>query len=163
MGENGGMDGEYQISVMETAVGWLTLVGSERGLREIRFGAERGAARRAGATEEVERQLREYFGGKRRTFDLKLDWHGTRFQQEVWRALLRIPYGKTVSYADIAAAVKRPRAFRAVGGANRQNPWPIVVPCHRVIGSDGSLTGYAGRSGLGIKAKLLGLEQGVRI
>jgi methylated-DNA-[protein]-cysteine S-methyltransferase len=152
------MDGEYQVSVMETAVGALTLVAGERGLREIRFGAERGAARRADATEAAERQLREYFEGKRRKFELLLDWHGTAFQQEVWRALLRIPYGKTVSYADIAASVKRPQAFRAVGGANRRNPWPIVVPCHRVIGSDGSLTGYAGRSGLGIKARLLEME-----
>ncbi|HET9784704.1 MAG TPA: methylated-DNA--[protein]-cysteine S-methyltransferase [Terriglobales bacterium] len=153
------MDGEYQISVMETPVGRLTLVASGNGLREIRFGGEGGAARRANATEEVERQLREYFEGKRQRFELKLDWHGTGFQQEVWRALLRIPYGKTVSYADIAAAVKRPQAFRAVGGANRRNPWPIVVPCHRVIGSDGSLTGYAGRTGLGVKARLLELER----
>jgi methylated-DNA-[protein]-cysteine S-methyltransferase len=152
------MDGGYQVSVMETGVGALTLVAGERGLREIRFGAERGAARRADATEAAERQLREYFAGKRREFELELDWHGTGFQQEVWRALLRIPYGKTVSYADIAAEVKRPRAFRAVGGANRRNPWPIVVPCHRVIGSDGSLTGYAGKSGLGIKGRLLELE-----
>jgi O-6-methylguanine DNA methyltransferase len=144
---------------METAVGWLTLVASERGLREIRFGAEPGAARHADTTEDAERQLREYFAGRRREFELKLDWHGTAFQQEVWRALLRIPYGSTVSYADIAAAVKRPRAFRAVGGANRRNPWPIVVPCHRVIGSDGSLTGYAGRSGVGIKDRLLKMER----
>lgn len=157
--ENGGMDGEYQASVMETAVGMLTLVASERGLREIRFGAARQSGPHA-ATAEAERQLREYFAGKRRKFDLKLDWHGTAFQQEVWRALLRVPYGKTASYADIAAAVQRPQAFRAVGGANRRNPWPIVVPCHRIIGSDGSLTGYAGKSGLGIKAQLLELEQG---
>jgi len=152
------MDSEYQTSVMETAVGMLTLVVSERGLREIRFGAARASGPHA-AIAEAERQLREYFAGKRQKFDLRLDWHGTAFQQEVWRALLRVPYGKTASYADIAAAVKRPQAFRAVGGANRRNPWPIVVPCHRILGSDGSLTGYAGKSGLGIKAQLLALEQ----
>ncbi|MGH9468035.1 MAG: methylated-DNA--[protein]-cysteine S-methyltransferase [Terriglobales bacterium] len=89
---------------------------------------------------------------------MKLDWQGTEFQQSVWRALLRIPYGKTVSYGQIARRIGKPNAFRAVGGANRANAIPIIVPCHRVLGSDGSLTGYSGPTRLDIKAQLLSLE-----
>jgi len=89
-------------------------------------------------------QLREYFAGTRRDFDLPLRPRGTEFQQTVWRALLEIPYGVTRSYAELAAAIRRPTACRAVGGANGKNPLGIVVPCHRVIGHHGALTGYAG-------------------
>ena len=102
------------------------------------------------------KQLEEYFAGERRRFDLPLDLRGTDFQQRCWQALLKIPYGETRSYADIARAIGQPSAVRAVGLANGQNPVAIVVPCHRVIGSDGSLTGYGG--GLEIKRKLLELE-----
>jgi O-6-methylguanine DNA methyltransferase len=101
-------------------------------------------------------QLEEYFAGKRREFTFALDPRGTDFQLSCWRALLAIPYGETRSYADIARAVGRPKGFRAVGMANNRNPLAIVVPCHRVIASDGTLCGYGG--GLDVKRKLLELE-----
>ena len=106
---------------------------------------------------EAQRQLEEYFAGARTSFDLPLAPHGTPFQQAVWGALLDIPYGETRSYGQIAAAVGRPKASRAVGGACHCNPIVIIVPCHRVVGASGSLTGYAG--GLDLKAALLALEQ----
>jgi O-6-methylguanine DNA methyltransferase len=102
------------------------------------------------------RELNEYFGGARRKFSFPLDLRGTDFQLECWRALLAIPFGETRSYGDIARAVNRPQGFRAVGMANNRNPVAIVVPCHRVIASDGALCGYGG--GLDIKQKLLELE-----
>lgn len=102
------------------------------------------------------RQLAEYFAGERREFDLALAPAGTPFQQEVWRALRTIPYGTTISYAQLAQRIGRPRAARAVGLANGSNPLPIVVPCHRVIGSNGTLTGFGG--GLDVKRRLLMLE-----
>ena len=101
-------------------------------------------------------QLAEYFAGKRRRFDLPLAPRGTEFQRRVWRALTEIPYGKTVSYSELARRIDKPSASRAVGLANGANPLPIIVPCHRVIGADGSLTGFGG--GLPIKRKLLELE-----
>jgi methylated-DNA-[protein]-cysteine S-methyltransferase len=101
-------------------------------------------------------QLREYFAGKRRGFELPLDPQGTEFQYKVWKALSEIPYGETRNYRQIATAVGSPRAMRAVGAANGRNPLPIVVPCHRVIGADGKLVGYAG--GLSVKKILLDLE-----
>jgi O-6-methylguanine DNA methyltransferase len=103
------------------------------------------------------RQLEEYLSGKRTEFDLALDLRGTPFQLEVWSALRDIPYGRTRSYAELAQEVGRPAAVRAVGAANGANPLAIVVPCHRVIASDGSLGGYGG--GLKLKAKLLAMEQ----
>jgi methylated-DNA-[protein]-cysteine S-methyltransferase len=102
------------------------------------------------------RELTEYFAGKRREFGFPLDLRGTPFQLSCWRALLKIPYGETRTYADIARAVGQPQAFRAVGMANNRNPIAIVVPCHRVIASDGTLCGYGG--GLDLKRKLLELE-----
>ena len=102
------------------------------------------------------RELEEYFAGQRREFSFALDLRGTDFQVACWRALLAIPYGETRTYADIARAVGRPQGFRAVGMANNRNPVAIVVPCHRVIASDGTLCGYGG--GLEIKRKLLALE-----
>lgn len=104
----------------------------------------------------VERQLGEYFAGARKTFDLPLDFVGTAFQKRVWPELLNIPFGQTRTYSDIAYAIGKPRAFRAVGAANGKNPISIVVPCHRVIGKDGSLTGFAGC--LAAKECLLGIE-----
>ena len=109
-----------------------------------------------GAMQAYVRQLEEYFAGKRRVFDCPLDLRGTDFQISCWNALLAIPYGETRSYADIARAVGKPNAFRAVGMANNRNPIAIVVPCHRVIASDGGLCGYGG--GLDVKKKLLELE-----
>jgi len=102
------------------------------------------------------KELEQYFAGKRREFTFPLDLRGTAFQIACWRALLAIPYGETRSYADIARAVGKPNAFRAVGMANNRNPVAIVVPCHRVIASDGTLCGYGG--GLDVKRKLLELE-----
>ena len=108
-------------------------------------------------TRQAIRELDEYFAGERRIFTLPIQPYGTEFQQKVWRALCDIPYGETRSYGQIARAVGNPNACRAVGMANNRNPIPIVIPCHRVIGADGSLTGYGG--GLKIKEKLLELER----
>ena len=105
---------------------------------------------------EGERQLLEYLGGQRKVFDLPLNPQGTPFQRRVWQALEAIPWGETRTYRDIALAVDSPRGFRAVGMANHHNPIPIFIPCHRVVGADGSLTGYAG--GLELKKALLSLE-----
>jgi len=109
-----------------------------------------------GKLSEYARQLEEYFSGERREFSFPLDLRGTPFQLECWHALLAIPYGETRTYVDIARAVGRPQGFRAVGMANNRNPIAIVVPCHRVIASDGTLCGYGG--GLDVKRKLLQLE-----
>ena len=106
--------------------------------------------------QEAARQLGEYFGGTRKVFDLPLQPRGTAFQQSVWRALCDIPYGQTRSYAHLAEQIGRPKACRAVGMANHKNPIPILIPCHRVVGADGSLTGYAG--GTDMKKALLDLE-----
>ena len=111
-------------------------------------------------TADLRRQLEEYFAGERREFDLTLAPEGTPFERSVWEELRRIPFGETRSYGEIARAIGRPNAFRAVGRANGANPIPIVVPCHRVIGSDGSLTGFGG--GLEAKSRLLEIE-GLRL
>ena len=102
-------------------------------------------------------QLAEYFAGKRQEFDLKFALHGTPFQQQVWQELCKIPFGETASYLTIAERLGKPKACRAVGMANGRNPLPIIIPCHRIIGKDGSLTGFGG--GLAIKQQLLNLEQ----
>jgi methylated-DNA-[protein]-cysteine S-methyltransferase len=112
------------------------------------------------ALREPAEQLQAYFAGELRAFDLPLAPHGTPFQREVWSALREIPYGSTISYAELAAAVGRPDAARAVGAANGRNPIAVVIPCHRVIGASGALTGYGG--GLGRKRLLLDLEAGQR-
>ncbi len=104
-------------------------------------------------------QLNEYFAGTRKTFSIPLDMRGTEFQKRVWNALLEIPYGETWNYKQLAEFIHNPKAVRAVGGANHNNPIMIIVPCHRVIGSNGSLTGYAG--GLDMKEHLLNLERAV--
>ncbi len=127
-------------------------------LERERTGGDEDAAGAAGAAilDEVAGQLDDYFAGRLAAFDLPLRLDGTPFQRRVWTALLDVPYGQTVSYAGLAAAVGRPGAARAVGRAVGQNPIAIIVPCHRVIGSDGSLTGYGG--GLPAKRRLLDLE-----
>lgn len=145
-------------------LGRLLVAASPDGLVEIRFpqdGADpvpatgwEPAARPAG---EAVLQLQAYFAGDLQQFDLPLAPEGTGFQQQVWAALRAIPYGETCTYAALAEAVGNPRAVRAVGLANGRNPLPIVVPCHRVVGSDGTLTGYAG--GLARKAALLAHER----
>lgn len=145
-------------------VGPLLLAADDAGLRLIEFDAPRhpyprGADWQPGEHDvlrETEAQLREYFAGKRRAFDLPLAPRGTPFQVEVWQALARIPFGSTWTYAQLATHLGRPSATRAVGAANGRNPLPIVLPCHRVIGADGSLTGFGG--GLPTKRFLLELE-----
>jgi len=107
---------------------------------------------------ETEKQLTEYFAGERREFELPLDMRGTQFQKDVWDALVGIPFGETRSYGDLARQLGNPAASRAVGAANGKNPISIVVPCHRVIGSSGKLTGFAG--GMDVKALLLAMERG---
>lgn len=148
--------------VIVTPVGRLTLVASSKGLQKVIFGAKKlspskkSSAKAHDHLTQTERQLREYFDGKRKEFSLKLDIAGTKFQEAAWFSLKNIPYGKTISYADQAKRVRKPKAFRAVGTANGKNPVAIVLPCHRVISSDGTLGGYGG--GLAIKRKLLALE-----
>ncbi len=144
----------------ESPVGPLTLAASERGLVILEFGRhpDRDWIESAEKLLPYLEQLQEYFAGRRREFTFPLDVRGTEFQRRCWQELLGIPYGETRSYADIARAVGRPRAFRAVGMANNRNPIAIVVPCHRVVASDGSLCGYGG--GLALKERLLALEKG---
>jgi len=152
-------------SVIPSPVGPLLLAADESGLRLVEFDSPRHPVRRGSdweATEddailrETRAQLDDYFAGTRRTFDLPLSPQGTEFQLDVWQALRAIPYGETISYAQLAARIGKPSAVRAVGAANGRNPLPIVVPCHRVIGADGTLTGFGG--GLPTKHFLLTLE-----
>jgi methylated-DNA-[protein]-cysteine S-methyltransferase len=156
---------QYNYKYMDSPVGRLTLIGSNKGLAAILW--ENDDPNRVRAKAEVksndhpvlvetERQLNEYFEGKRNAFSLELDPIGTDFQKEVWGALLTIPYGETRSYTQIANQLGNPKAVRAVGSANGRNPISIIVPCHRVIGASGALTGFAG--GLEAKACLLSLE-----
>jgi methylated-DNA-[protein]-cysteine S-methyltransferase len=149
---------------VDTSIGRLLLVASPAGLRAIMFERngrppdppERSNPAGGGALDEAARQLGDYFERRRRHFDLPLDPAGTPFQRRVWEALRKIPYGEIRSYGEIAREVGRPDATRAVGAANGANPLPIVVPCHRVVGADGSLTGFGG--GLELKRFLLDLE-----
>jgi O-6-methylguanine DNA methyltransferase len=134
----------------------LTLLAGPRGLRAIQFGERSGADMPGPVVLSAGRQLREYFNGERRSFDVPLDLEGTPFQLAVWRALLEIPYAQTSSYRDIAIAVNRPKGFQAIGQANTRNPIPIIVPCHRVVNADGSPGGYGG--GPDRKRELLQLE-----
>ena len=155
-------------TMMESPVGPLLLAGDERGLLRVSFGTTSvGAGKKEqfpkdGWTEdaapfaELIRQLRAYFGGKLQKFEVPLVLLGTEFQVRVWQGLRSIPYGETISYLELAKRIGNAKAVRAVGLANGANPIPILVPCHRVIGSNGSLTGFGG--GLENKAKLLALE-----
>ena len=146
--------------VVQSPVEDLTLTEENGALTGLYFG-RRSLEGEEGLTALLERafqQLEEYFAGKRKQFDLPLSLRGTEFQRQVWAALRDIPYGETRSYGQIAQAVGRPKAVRAVGMANHRNPISIIVPCHRVVGADGSLTGYGG--GLENKKFLLALERG---
>jgi len=150
---------------MQSPVGKLLLAGDAACLHCIGFPEGKGSRQPESGWKadfapfkEAIRQLEAYFTLDLRQFDLALAPEGTTFQLEVWQSLRDIPYGKTVSYAEIARRIGRPKAVRAVGAANGRNPLPIVIPCHRVVGKDGSLTGYGG--GLHIKAALLALERG---
>ncbi|MGA8205600.1 MAG: methylated-DNA--[protein]-cysteine S-methyltransferase [Woeseiaceae bacterium] len=148
---------------LDTPIGDLLLAGDEEALALVGF--PQGSMRRDPEPDwiynekpfaEVRRQLKEYFAGERKTFELPLKLTGTEFQVQVLEELQRIPYGETKSYRDIAESIGRPKAVRAVGAANGRNPIPIIVPCHRVIGSHGELTGFGG--GLDTKEALLRLE-----
>ncbi|WP_028081569.1 methylated-DNA--[protein]-cysteine S-methyltransferase [Solimonas soli] len=151
---------------LDSPVGRLRLVAGARGLVAVLW--EQDGPHRVPLTlgdecteepllRDADTQLREYFAGVRKTFALPLDFRGTAFQQRVWQALLRIPFGETRSYAQVAAMLGAPNAARAVGAANGRNPLSIIAPCHRVVGSDGTLTGFAG--GLAAKARLLHFER----
>ncbi len=141
---------------IQTPAGPLKLVMNEDGsVRELRFGAD---SEGGSPHPEIARQIAEYFAGERQSFEFRLAPDGTDFQKRVWEELTRIPYGETISYAELARRVGRPGAARAVGRANATNPIAIVVPCHRVIGANGSLTGYA--YGMEMKRTLLDLERG---
>jgi methylated-DNA-[protein]-cysteine S-methyltransferase len=164
IGREASRGGVMYYSYMDSPVGTLLLAGSRHALKIIGF--SQGSRVRAAEPEweradepfrRTKRQLEEYFDGARRTFDIPLAPDGTDFQRAVWHALTTIPYGATRTYLDVAMYVDHPKAVRAVGAANGANPLPIVIPCHRVIGSDGSLTGFGG--GLDAKRWLLDLER----
>jgi len=149
---------------LDTAIGKLLLTADADEMTTVIFPDKTGEVDLStrvecgeGVLEHCATQLREYFDGSRQQFDLPLAPAGTEFQRSVWQALLEIPYGETVTYAWVAKHVGRPTAYRAVGAANGQNPIPIIIPCHRVVGSDGSLTGFGG--GLMLKRALLQIEQ----
>jgi len=154
---------------MSSPVGRLTLVATDHGLAAILWEHDRPGRVRLDVGAEVndhpvlvetERQLEEYFAGRRTQFALKLDATGTAFQRQVWNALLTIPFGETRSYGQIARQIGNPSAVRAVGAANGRNPLSIVIPCHRIVGSTGALTGFAG--GVDVKAHLLAFESGLQ-
>jgi methylated-DNA-[protein]-cysteine S-methyltransferase len=154
---------EVYYTRFESPVGALLLAGDAKALRQVSFeSSKRSPPSRPdwkqdkAPFEEVFRQLQAYFRGELKEFDLPLVMEGTEFQLRVWNALRAIPYGETISYAQLAERIGNPRAVRAVGLANGSNPIPIIVPCHRVIGSNGSLTGFGG--GLSTKKMLLELE-----
>lgn len=156
----------YVYKFMKSPVGELKLVASGKGLAAILWEDDNPKRVRLNMVDEdprnailmeTESQLTEYFAGKRKNFTVKLDFAGTDFQKSVWQALLKIPFGQTRSYGDIAKSLGNAKAVRAVGAANGKNPISIIAPCHRVIGSTGKLTGFAG--GLDVKARLLSFEQ----
>ncbi|WP_413988966.1 methylated-DNA--[protein]-cysteine S-methyltransferase [Labrys okinawensis] len=156
---------DYFYKWTETPIGRLKLVASKDGLAAILWENDRPGRVRLNVVAEAqdhpilletEQQLRDYFAGTRKAFDIRLDFAGTDFQKKVWAALLAIPFGETRTYAEIARRLGSPKAVRAVGAANGRNPISIIAPCHRVVGSSGELTGFAG--GLEVKARLLGLE-----
>jgi methylated-DNA-[protein]-cysteine S-methyltransferase len=155
----------YVYKMMDSPVGRLTLVATDEGLAAILWENDRPSRVRLNIEAvdhghpllvETERQLKEYFAGQRQEFTVPLDLAGTAFQRQVWNALLTIPFGETRSYGQIARQIGSPTAVRAVGAANGRNPVSIIAPCHRVIGSTGKLTGFAG--GLHVKARLLAME-----
>ncbi|OBZ96882.1 cysteine methyltransferase [Pararhizobium polonicum] len=156
----------YIYKIIASPVGQLKLVASGKGLAAILWDRDDPKRVRLGPLDpdpahpvllQAEQQLGEYFAGRRTGFSIDLDMAGTDFQKRVWNALLTIPFGETRSYADIARQIGSPKAFRAMGAANGRNPISIIVPCHRAIGSDGTLHGFAG--GLDAKRYLLALER----
>lgn len=156
---------DIRVAYYESPIGLLEVRGGEAGVTAVNFVESRDPAVSRGETGALPppvaaclAQIDEYFGGERRTFSVKLDLRGTDFQMKVWKALRSVEFGRTVTYKDLAKAVGCPAGTRAVGGANHSNPVSIIVPCHRVVGSDGRLTGYGG--GLWRKDWLLRHEGG---
>lgn len=141
---------------MNSPIGRITLCQDDNGICALIFGARSGCMDETALLLQAEHELEEYFAGRRRAFSVPLSMHGTPFQMRVWQALQEIPWGETVSYGEIARRIGNPRACRAVGMANHVNPLPVLIPCHRVVGANGKLTGYGG--GLDIKTKLLEIE-----
>ena len=169
MRESKSKRGDLAFATMQSPVGLLTLIATETALSELLFDKKEAdiARREIGRASprhpilvDSIRQLKEYFAGRRTAFDISLEMSGTAFQRQAWSALLAIPFGETRTYSQHASSIGRPRAIRAVGAANGQNPIAIIVPCHRLVGSDGSLTGFGG--GLPAKAWLLALERRAR-
>ncbi len=154
------METAERLVFVRTPIGWLEIAEEEGAITRVEFTAQAAPkrARPSPVLEACRTQLEEYFAGRRRAFDVKLKPSGTAFQRAVWSELLKIPYGRTSTYARVAAAIGREQAVRAVGAANGRNPISIIIPCHRVIGSDGRLVGYGG--GLWRKEWLLGHESG---
>jgi methylated-DNA-[protein]-cysteine S-methyltransferase len=156
-----------QLRHLDSPIGVLTLIASPDGITHVLFDGQEPTdvglpddlpeVDGDPALELAATQLAEYFAGDRRQFDLPLDLRGTDFQRDAWRALARVPYGETRTYGEQAEAIGRPGAFRAVGAANGRNPVPIILPCHRIIGASGALTGFGG--GLDVKRQLLDHEQ----
>lgn len=151
--------------IIQTPVGRISIAASEQGITNLDFLSSRSRLQDFSTTalaqslvDQAAKQLVEYFEGKREKFDLKFDLDGTAFQKSVWQQIQKIPFGKTVSYGEIARAIRKPQAARAVGGAVGANPVAIFIACHRVMGSAGKLTGYSGGNGLPTKRKLLDLE-----
>ena len=152
--------------IYKSPIGLIHVVADEKGVKRIELFEEdwaeyikinKGLKEDREICRDVIKQLDEYFKGKRKVFDIPLSIDGTEFRKKVWKALLDIPYGETRSYQQIAEAVGNPKAVRAIGQANRSNPVPIIIPCHRVIGKNGDLVGYAGGR-TNIKSKLLEIE-----
>lgn len=156
------MSEEYR-AYYHSPIGWIRITGTEEGIASLYFveDPETSAGEIPPCLQECVRQLEEYFQGQRRAFSLKLLPRGTEFQQRVWAQLLKVPYGSTASYRDIALALGDADAVRAVGSANGKNPISIIIPCHRIIGSDGKLIGYGG--GVWRKEWLLRHERGVLV
>lgn len=160
------MSSKTYSTVIDSPVGKLTLVATDAALCELSWGGDPNDRSLAPAATpmpshpvltQAVRELREYFSGARRSFDVPVETAGTDFQQEAWVALREIPYGETISYGEQARRIGRPKAVRAIGGANGKNPVGIIVPCHRVVGADGSLTGFGG--GMAAKSWLLDHER----
>ncbi len=153
----------YYLAV-KTPLGEMYLEATDKGIsglfwKKPKSNTKPTSAKAKAHLEAASKQLAEYFKGERKKFNLKYDLHGTDFQKKVWKTLLKIPYGKTCSYGELAEKVGAPKAYRAVGSANGKNPVCLLIPCHRVIASNGSLGGYSGRGGLKTKQFLLSLEK----
>ncbi len=140
-----------------TSIGEITIAEDNACITNVAYHKLNCEIRETSLIKKAYKELSEYLSGHRKSFDIPIKFVGTPFQISVWKALQSIPYGQTASYKDIANLIENPRAYRAVGMANNKNPLAIIVPCHRVVGADGSLTGYAG--GIKIKEKLLELEK----